>query len=196
MVEASARGVAIDTRRCVDGTFYAEVTFDGAHCTPLAPADLDAALDEAALATSAYLLGVMQRAFEITLDYLRIRRQFDRPIGSFQALQHRCADMKIQIELTRASVASAAMALDAVQHDPSAGADIRRAKVSAAKARASDAAMLVTREAIQMHGAIGYTDEADIGLFLRKSMTLAGLYGSAAVHRRRYASFAREGHSF
>jgi alkylation response protein AidB-like acyl-CoA dehydrogenase len=149
---------------------------------------LDTALDEAALGTAAYLLGVMDQAFAMTLDYLRTRQQFGKPIGSFQALQHRAADLKIQIALTRASVDSAAALLDRAETSRSA----RRAAVSRAKARASDAAMLVTKQAIQLHGGIGYTDEADIGLYLRKVMVLANQFGPAALHRRRFAAEARE----
>jgi alkylation response protein AidB-like acyl-CoA dehydrogenase len=147
--------------------------------------DIARAFDEATLATAAYLLGVMSRAFEITLDYLRVRKQFDKPIGSFQALQHRATDLKIQIELTRASVTAAARILD---NGPAGGR--ASAAVSQAKHRASEAVMLVTRESIQLHGAIGYTDESDIGLFIRKAMTLANSFGSARAHRARYARFA------
>lgn len=169
-------------------------TQDGGHVGTLAPALSGArriagdvteavaqALDEAALGTAAYLLGLMERAFALTLDYLRIRHQFGRPLGSFQALQHRAADLKIRIVLTRASVEGAAAALDA-----GAAGDARRAVVSRAKARAAEAAMQVTREAVQLHGAIGYTDEHDIGLFLRKAMVMANAFGSAALHRARY----------
>jgi alkylation response protein AidB-like acyl-CoA dehydrogenase len=185
LVQAGAPGFRLVTEGCQDGSFFGTLSFEGVEFVALPPADIGVALDEATLATAAYLLGVMDRAFAITLDYLRIRQQFGRPIGSFQALQHRAADMKIQIELTRASVTSAAVALDG-----GADADGRRAKVSQAKARASEAVMLVARECVQMHGAIGYTDEGDIGLYLRKAMSLANLYGSAAVHRRRYAAVA------
>lgn len=146
------------------------------------------ALDEAALATAAALLGVMSQAFELTLDYLRTRQQFGKLIGAFQVLQHRAADLKLQIALTRASINAAARVLD----NPNSPRTARHAAVAAAKARASDAAMLVTRQAIQLHGGIGYTDEADIGLYLRKAMTLANQFGSARVHRRRYALYARE----
>ncbi|RKK05743.1 acyl-CoA dehydrogenase [Pseudoroseomonas wenyumeiae] len=149
---------------------------------------LQDALDEAALATAAYLLGVMDQAFALTLDYLRTRQQFGRPIGSFQALQHRAADLKIQVALTRASIDSVAALIDRGDAPPAA----RRAAVSRAKARAADAALLVTRQAIQFHGGIGYTDEADIGLYLRKAMVLANAFGSAAFHRRRFAADARE----
>ena len=87
--------------------------------------------------------------------------------------------------LTRASVEAAAATVDAVGLSPAG-----RAAISCAKARAAEAAMLVTCEAVQLHGGIGYSDEADIGLYLRKAMVLANLYGSAAVHRARYAAFA------
>jgi alkylation response protein AidB-like acyl-CoA dehydrogenase len=147
---------------------------------------LAAALDEAALATAAMLLGVMDQAFSLTLDYLRTRQQFGRPIGGFQALQHRAVDLKIQLALTRASIDAAAATLD----DPQAPQDRRHGAVSRAKARASEAAMLVTRQAIQLHGGIGYTDEADIGLYLRKAMVLANQFGSAALHRKRFATLA------
>jgi alkylation response protein AidB-like acyl-CoA dehydrogenase len=144
------------------------------------------ALDEAVLATAAMLLGVMDQAFSLTLDYLRTRQQFGRPIGSFQALQHRAVDLKIQIALTRASIEAAAAELDAPQTPQTR----RHAAVSRAKARASEAAMLVTRQAIQLHGGIGYTDEADVGLYLRKAMVLANQFGSAALHRKRFATCA------
>jgi alkylation response protein AidB-like acyl-CoA dehydrogenase len=144
-------------------------------------APLARALDEAALATGAYLLGAMERAFAMTLDYLRTRQQFGKAIGSFQALQHRAVDLRIQVALTRASVEAAAATLDAGCTDTQ-----RAAVVSRAKARAAEAAMLVTRAAVQMHGAIGYTDEYDVGLFLRKAMVQANAFGSATLHRRRF----------
>ena len=146
------------------------------------------ALDEAALATSAYLLGGMERAFAMTLDYLKTRQQFGRIIGTFQALQHRAADVKMQIALTRASVEAAAAALDA-----GAAGDARRAAVSRAKARAAEASMLVARQCIQLHGGIGYTAQYDVGFYLRKAMVLANGFGSAALHRRRFMAVSPEG---
>ena len=151
-------------------------------------APLAEALDEAALATAATLLGVMDQAFAVTLDYLRTRTQFGKPIGAFQALQHRAADLLIQVRLCRASIEAAARVLD----DPASAPAARRAAVSRAKARAAEAAMLVTRQAIQLHGGIGYTDEADIGLYLRRAMVLASQFGSAATHRTRFAANAPE----
>ena len=186
LIPRQAPGVHLSLERAQDGGFFGTLALD---CVPIAvlPGDFVRALEEATLATAAYLLGVMRQAFAITLDYLRTRVQFGRPIGSFQALQHRAADLKIQLELTRASVASAAATLDA-----DAPLALCRAAVSRAKARAADAALMITRQAIQLHGGIGYTDEYDIGLFLRKTMVLANLYGSAALHRARYAALLPE----
>jgi alkylation response protein AidB-like acyl-CoA dehydrogenase len=186
LVARDAAGVSLVIDRTQDGGNYGTLTFDGAPAQPTA-GDLGEAIEEATLATSAYLLGVMERAFAMTLTYLKTRQQFGKPIGSFQALAHRAADLKIQVALTRASVEAAATTLDT-----SSVAAVRRAAVSRAKARASDAAMRITREAIQMHGGIGYTDEYDVGLYLRKAMVLANLFGSAALHRARYADLATE----
>jgi alkylation response protein AidB-like acyl-CoA dehydrogenase len=184
LVPRDAPGVELGLERTQDGGFFGTLMLDDAPALPI-EGDISVALEEATLATAAYLLGVMGRAFAITLEYLRTRVQFGRPIGSFQALRHRAADLKIQLELTRATVECAAGILDG-----GAPLTLCRAAVSRAKARASDAALLITRQAIQLHGGIGYTDEYDIGLFLRKAMVLANLYGSAAVHRARYAALA------
>jgi alkylation response protein AidB-like acyl-CoA dehydrogenase len=182
VVDAKAPGMTLTVEPTHDGGSFGTLLLSDAPAQ-IVSGDMEAALDEAALATSAYLLGVAERAFAITLDYLKTRKQFGREIGSFQSLQHRAVDLKIQLALTRASVESAATTLDA---EPS--APLRQAAVSRAKARASETALLVTRQSIQMHGAIGYTDEYDVGLFLRKAMVLANLYGSAALHRARYAA--------
>jgi alkylation response protein AidB-like acyl-CoA dehydrogenase len=180
------------------GAATIERTQDGGNLGTLAPvlgaklADdiagpLADALEDAALLTSAFLLGGMERAFGMTLDYLRTRSQFGRIIGTFQALQHRAADLKMQLALTRASVESAAAAIDA-----GATGDARRAAVSRAKARAAEAALLVQRQCIQLHGGIGYTDQYDVGLYLRKAMVLANQYGSASLHRRRFMATSPE----
>ncbi len=181
LVERAAPGVTLDSVRLQDGGSAATVDFAGSPATAV-PGTAADALEEAALGTAALLLGVMGQAFALTLDYLRTRQQFGKPIGSFQALQHRAADLKLQLELTRASVEAAAATLDS-----DAPMHARQAAVSRAKARASAAAMLVTRQAIQLHGGIGYTDEYDVGLFLRRAMVLSNAFGSAAAHRARWA---------
>ncbi|MET0629485.1 MAG: acyl-CoA dehydrogenase family protein [Xanthobacteraceae bacterium] len=186
LVARDAPGVTLAIDRTQDGGHYGTLTLERAPAQPVA-GDLAEAIEEATLATAAFLLGVMERAFAMTLAYLKTRQQFGKPIGSFQALAHRAADLKIEVALTRASVEAAAATLDT-----SAAAPVRQAAVSRAKARASDAAMRVTRQAIQMHGGIGYTDEYDVGLYLRKAMVLANLFGSAVLHRARYAQLAAE----
>ncbi len=182
LVEAGAPGARLETAQTQDGGHFGTLTLDGAPCRPVEGNFADA-IEAATLLTAAGLLGVMERSFALTLDYLRTRKQFGRAIGSFQALQHRAADLKLQIALTRASVEGAAALLDR-DADPTR----RRAAVSRAKARAAQAAILVTREAIQMHGGIGYTDEYDVGLYLRRAMVMANQFGSARLHRARFAA--------
>lgn len=179
LVAANAVGLTVVAEDTLDGGHTGLLTLDAVEARRL-PAPDPQAFEAAALATAAALLGLMERAFAITLDYLKTRVQFGQPIGHFQALQHRAVDLEIEIGLTRAALRDAVAAFDS-------GEDCRRI-VSRAKARAADAAMLVTRQAVQLHGAIGYTEEADIGLFLRRAMVLAPRYGSAGFHRKRYGS--------
>jgi len=131
------------------------------------------------------LLGVMSRALELTLTYVGQREQFGRAIGSFQAIQHRLVDLFIQQELSRNTLARAVAVFDTT-HDPAR----RAAAVSAAKARASDAALLITRQAIQLHGGIGFTDECDIGLYMKRALVLAAWLGNAGVHRARFGQIS------
>jgi alkylation response protein AidB-like acyl-CoA dehydrogenase len=129
----------------------------------------------------------MDCALEMTLEYLRTRVQFGKPIGSFQALQHRAVDMYIQKELTRATLAAAVALLDQADCTP----ERRSAVVSSAKARASQAALAICKEALQMHGAIGYTDEYDLGLYFNRALVLAAWLGNASAHRARYAALTQ-----
>ncbi len=186
LVERGGPGVHLDVTQTQDGGNFGTLTLRDAPAEIVA-GDASDALEAATMATSAYLLGCMDRVFGITLEYLRTREQFGRKIGSFQALQHRSADLKIQIALTRATVEAAAATQDSTT-DPA----VRKAAVSRAKARASEAASIVTRGCIQLHGGIGYTDAADPGLFLRKMMVLAPAYGSVALHRARFRKLAPE----
>ena len=155
----------------------------GRHIADDVGAALTEGLDRAALATAAALLGGMEAAFAMTLDYLRTRQQFGKIIGTFQSLQHKAADAKMQIALTRAAVEQAAAALDegAPSH-----------LVSRAKARASEAAMLVQQACVQLHGGIGYTDDYDVGLHMRRAMVLVPAFGGAALHRRRFMDLSPE----
>jgi hypothetical protein len=131
----------------------------------------------------------MWRALDSSVQYIAVREQFGRPVGSFQALQHRAANLLIQVELTHAVVAQSAALADAEGVDASRLA----AAASQAKARASAAALEVTKGCIQLHGGIGYTDECAIGLYLKKAMVGAAWLGAAAWHRRRYNDLAPAG---
>ncbi|MFC3124193.1 acyl-CoA dehydrogenase family protein [Pseudoroseomonas globiformis] len=187
-----AQGASLVLEPTQDGGSYGTLRAgNGQHVGSVSAAVLEEALDEAVLATAATLLGVADQAFALTLDYLRTRQQFGKPIGSFQALQHRAAELKVQLALTRASVEAAAVLCDRL----GAPAAARRGAIARAKARAADTALLVTRQAVQLHGGIGYTDEADIGLYLRRAMVLANQFGSAALHRRRFATAQPEAES-
>lgn len=149
---------------------------------PAAAASLARAIDHATAIASAELNGIMGRSLEITLEYLKTRVQFGKPIGSFQALQHRAVDLYIQQELAGAVLNDV---LDVLDEEPD--AKTRSAAASRAKARSTDAALLITRQSIQMHGAIGFTEDCDVGLYVKRAMTLAAWLGNGAAHRRRYA---------
>ena len=143
-------------------------------------ATLEAVQDLATAGLCAEMLGSAEEALARTLHYLKHRVQFGVPIGSFQGLKHRAAQMFIEVELCRSSAMAAARALDA-------GAPEAAALVSLAKARASETAMLVANEAVQMHGGIGMTDEHEIGFFLKRARVAAWTLGDAAAHRDRWA---------
>jgi alkylation response protein AidB-like acyl-CoA dehydrogenase len=150
-----------------------------------ASAALQTALDTTLVMASAEMSGVMGRALDMSVDYMKTRVQFGKPIGSFQALAHRAVDLHIQREL------SSAVLNDAVALIDSGATGARRsAMASRVKARCSEAGLRITREAIQIHGAIGFTDEYDAGLYLKRAMTLSAWLGNGALHRRRYAQLA------
>ena len=126
------------------------------------------------------MLGIAQQAFEKTVQYLKERRQFGVPIGSFQALQHRAAQLYTEIELGKSLVIKTLQSLDEQANgDPE--------LVSLTKAKLGETAHLATTEAIQMHGGIGMTDEFDIGFFLKRCRILENLYGDSYFHLDRFA---------
>jgi acyl-CoA dehydrogenase len=127
-------------------------------------------------------VGTMKFACDTTLEYLKTRKQFGVPIGSFQALKHRAARLFVETELARSVVMAAAQAID----DGATDAQIARL-ASVAKARASDAYLQVGYEAVQMHGGIGMTDEHDVGLFLKRARGAELQFGDATFHRDRVA---------
>jgi alkylation response protein AidB-like acyl-CoA dehydrogenase len=139
-----------------------------------------AAFDRAALATSAELIGLAARMIEMTVEYAKVRNQFGAPIGSFQAVKHALASALVKLELARPAVYRAA---HSVAHaDP--GVSLH---VSIAKACASDAAALAARVSLQCHGAIGYSFEHDLHLWMKRAWALAAAHGDAAWHRARIA---------
>lgn len=145
-----------------------------------AAAALELALDRARMCICAETLGLARAAFEMTMAYLKERVQFDVPIGSFQALQHRAARLYVALELLDSSVAAGFEALDDKPADVP-------ALSSLAKARAADLGEQLLNEAVQLHGGIGVTDEFDLGLFLKRARVLGQTFGDAVFHRDRYA---------
>lgn len=192
-VPMSNPNLVLTTRLLADGRPVADVLFDA---TPVPKSSrlvsgeaalraLSTAIDMGNLAISAELLGVSHRALEMTLDYLRTRTQFGKPIGAFQSLQHRAVDLYIHRRIAEATFDHALRMIEA-SDDP----DLRSAAASRAKSRTSEAARRITREAIQMHGAIGFTDDCDIGLHVKRALVLSAWLGNAGLHRRRYAALA------
>jgi alkylation response protein AidB-like acyl-CoA dehydrogenase len=141
---------------------------------------LGRALEYATVAAALECVGACQVLLEMTVEHARNRRQFDQPIGAFQAIQHKCADMFVQVEKARATAYFAMMAI--AEDDPR-----RNLAASMAKAAASDCQRLVCKEAIQIHGGMGYTWEGDVQLFLKRAKTLEALLGTGGAHRQRIA---------
>jgi len=188
VLRSDAPGVAVEPQLRVDGRKAAVVRMEDVRLGPEAVVGevdgggplLGRVLDRASAGLAAEMLGSMTSAFDMTMDYIKTRKQFGVPVGSFQALKHRAAIMYIEMELTRSAIMAAARAADDGQDD----AAVTRA-VSIAKARASDVFMLVANEGIQMHGGIGMTDEHDIGFFLKRARVAEMTFGDAAFHRDR-----------
>lgn len=186
-VPRDAPGVHIATGPTVEGRSLATLTLKDTPADLVPPRQssrsaVEALTDLCLIAVSAELLGVMAGAQELTFAYLRIRKQFGKPIGSFQALQHKAVDIYIKTETTRSLLYQVAAANDPYRIDP--------AQAVAVKAKASEDALAVTQACIQLHGAIGFTDEHDIGLYLKRALLLSSLFGNAAAQRRRYAEIA------
>lgn len=188
LVDPSATGVRVERTWMVDSRNAARVNLSGVlvgdDALIGAPGEafavLDRVLDRARVCTAAELLGVIAEAFGRTVAYLKERVQFDVPIGSFQALQHRAARLFVEIELLRSSLAGALEAADAGRPDAALLASL-------AKARASDLSEKALNEAVQMHGGVGVTDALDIGLFVKRARVLQQTFGDGQYHRDRYA---------
>ena len=140
---------------------------------------LDKVLDTGRILLAAEMLGSIQECFERTIEYLKTREQFGVPIGSFQALKHRAAQMFCEVELSKSVVLEALSALD---EDSDQVAEL----ASLAKTRLNDTYNLVSSEGVQMHGGIGMTDEYEIGFFMKRSRVCEHALGGSAFHRDRY----------
>lgn len=145
-----------------------------------AQALIDRTLDRGALFSAAQLLGVAQRQVDLAVAYAKDRQQFGKPIGSYQAIKHHLANAQVKIEFARPVVYAAAAELELFSLQS-------RARISHAKLAASDAADIASRVAVQVHGAMGYSWEVDVHLFLKRALALTHAWGGPAFHRARVA---------
>jgi alkylation response protein AidB-like acyl-CoA dehydrogenase len=185
VVEPRRGGVRYEPHDALGGEPSYAVTLDGPDAEPLGAPDVagdvvDRALDHAAIAALAFAVGAAERALELTVQHARDREQFGRPIGSFQAVAHRCADMRADVDACRFLAYQAAWALD------------RRGRagleVAAAKSYGNDALRRVLIHAHQVHGAIGFSTEHDLHLFTRRAKAFELSYGGTGHHRERLAA--------
>ncbi len=187
-VPVGAAGLTATPERLADASIAARLTFEGVEVDADAVigeidagrTPLDRLLRAGRTGAAAELLGVGGGAMDLTVDYLRQRKQFGVAIGSFQALQHRAAHLYAEMEIARAAVLKAQQLLDAGD----AGADDA---ASVAKAMTGLATTLSVQEGVQMHGGIGMSDEYDIGFFMKRARVLAEMFGDAYFHADRLA---------
>lgn len=188
IVPAGTAGVEQKRQNLIDSRNTARLTLTHVQVAPeqligeldQGSAVLERALDRGRACIAAELQGACEELFKTTLEYLRTRVQFDVPIGSFQALQHRAAWMHVDLELARTSLMAA---LDAIDSDDAQAPQL----VSLAKWKVGQMADKVSSEAIQMHGGIGVTDELDVGLYFKRIRVLQALLGDADYHQARAA---------
>ncbi len=191
LVDPTRAGLTLRPQALFDPSSRAcEVIFDNVAigsedvvgAAPIA-ASVDRVVDAGAMAAAAQMTGIAARMLDLAVDYAAQRVQFGRPIGSFQAIKHRCADMMVQVETSRTAAYYAAWALscdapEAVQ------------AVSMAKAYCGDAARFVCNEALQIHGGVGFAWDLDLHFYLRRAKTLEYSFGDASAHRERVLSAA------
>ncbi|THD35233.1 MAG: acyl-CoA dehydrogenase [Sphingomonas sp.] len=183
LVAGDAAGVSRSRRHLADFRSHAEITFDGAVADKLTGggADLlDKVLDRARVLAAAEMLGLAGQGFETTLAYLKQRVQFGQVLATFQALQHRMANLFSEIELMRSAVEAGLAAVDS-------GGDTRQAALLA-KVKANEVGHLMSREMIQLHGGIGMTDEYDAGFYLKRMRVLEAMWGNTSALRDRFAT--------
>ncbi len=181
-------GTTGEPRASVDRTRRLHPVRAGAAVEPVpGPGVLAAAFDHAVLAVAAQLLGCGERLLADAVNYVKQRKQFGREIGSYQAVKHRLADVRIALDFARPLVYGAALAVaDGTPRE-------RERDVSAAKVACADAAYLAARTALQVHGAVGYTQELDLSLWILKVRALVSAWGTSAFHRGRVLAAVAEG---
>ncbi|WP_394657722.1 acyl-CoA dehydrogenase family protein [uncultured Novosphingobium sp.] len=185
LVDPAAAGLSANVYRLLDNSRVSDLHLEGVAGTLIGPEGgalpaIETGIDHATVAICAEAVGAMDTALFMTRDYLKTRQQFGQPIGDFQALQHRMADMLIELELARSMVFQGLAAL------ASDDGDERRRGVSATKAMVSEAGLFVGRQSIQLHGGIGMTEEYAIGHYYRRLFVIAGLFGNTDTHVVRY----------
>ena len=191
LIDPQSTGVTITKTSMVDSRNSANISFDGVIVSSESilgeensgSGILEQVVDRAQVAISAEMLGNASQAFDLTLAYLKERKQFGSLIGTFQALQHRAAEMYSELELTKSSVIAACVAVDENSNDLTRMASL-------AKFKAGETNHLVTNEAVQMHGGVGVTDEYDVGLYLKRARVTEHIFGNAEYHLDRYASLS------
>lgn len=191
LVDRDADGVDITAYTTIDGRKSGDVALNNVRvpatarlgAAGAAGAALSAVVDRATLAAAAEAVGAMDSLLTKTVEYSKTRKQFGTAIGTFQALQHRMADMFIQCQLARSIVVRAAMILDGDDD-----AATKAKAVSSAKSRVGKSIRLVGQEAVQIHGGIGVTDELDVGHLFKRVTALDLMFGNAEYHLQRFAS--------
>jgi alkylation response protein AidB-like acyl-CoA dehydrogenase len=170
----------IDTLDSTRALYDVETAVPGTSAGLIDRAALDAVIARATVALAAEMVGTARRLFDMSLAYAKQRVQFDVPIGSFQAIQHKLADMSLDVERAWSAVYQAAMTIDAHDHD-------RHRAVHVAKAAAGQAATRAAKDGIQIHGGIGFTWEHDLHLFIRRAYGAEALLGTTGWHHDRLA---------
>lgn len=187
IVDLQTDGIRRDQITLLDRLDYQDINFDEVTVSAVlkwrtgADQALTNMLDCGSLLAACELFGICDEVFERTRQYLIERKQFDRPIGSFQALQHRMAKLYAELQLLKSVLYDAISAMDVERDD-------RSMAVSHAKALANQTSRSICSEAIQLHGGMGITDEVDIGLFFKRARVLQNEYGNQHMHRTRFAS--------
>ena len=188
-VPQDAAGMSHDSVRLVDSSMASHITFDGVELdgdSVIGEVDggrevLNAMLMAGRVGSAAEGVGVARGAMDMTVDYLRQRKQFGKVIGEFQALQHRAAHLYSEVEIARAVTVKAAQLVDG-------GSERADLMASVAKAKVAKVAGLAVREGVQMHGGIGMTDEHDAGFFIKRARVVEAMFGGEGFHKERFAS--------